>query len=338
MLTLSVLDQSPVSFGSTPREAVQNTVRLAQETEKMGYHRFWVAEHHHTKNFAGSTPEVLISHLAAKTSTIRVGSGGVMLPHYSSYKVAENFRMLETLYPGRIDLGIGRAPGGMPLATMALQEGNTRGIHHYPQQVDDLIAYLHNAVDENHRFCGLEATPIPETAPEIWMLGSSGSSARLAAEKGIPFTFAHFINGIDGPAVAKAYREAFQPSSLLAEPKVIAAIFAICADTEEQAERIASSLDLSILMLEKGERRNGVPSIEQALNYPYTTYDLIRIRENRKRMIVGAPEQVKQQVLQLSNDYETDELMVVTITHDFNDKLNSYQLLSEMFPQKPSRD
>lgn len=329
MIRLSALDQSPIPEGSTASEALAQTARLAVELERLGYHRFWVSEHHAATNLAGSSPEVLLAHLGAKTSSIRIGSGGVMLPHYSPYKVAENFRVLEALYPGRVDLGIGRAPGGMPLATRALQEGKTGGIDHYPMQIADLIAYLHDAIEDNHPFAGLKAAPVVPTSPELWLLGSSDESARLAAQAGAAFAFAHFINGEGGTAAMRYYQQHFRPSYYGEEPQAMVAIFVVCAETEEEANRLASSLDLSILLLEKGGRSGGVPSIETAQAYPYSQYDRYRIAENRKRMIVGDPTQVRERILQMLQAYQTNEAMIVTITHDYDARIRSYQLIAE---------
>ncbi|WP_079911189.1 LLM class flavin-dependent oxidoreductase [Paenibacillus sp. 32352] len=329
---LSVLDQSPIAEGSSASEALALTARLAQETEQLGYSRFWVAEHHFTMSLAGSSPEVLISHLAARTSSIRIGSGGVMLPHYSAFKVAENFRLLEALYPGRIDLGIGRAPGGMPLSTRALQEGKTSALDLYPKQIEDLIDYLHDSLPDDHAYAGLRATPIVDTAPELWLLGSSGESARLAAQFGAGFAFAQFINGFGGDDEMRGYQRRFQPSVLGDKPKSLLAVFVICAETEEAANEIASSLDLRLLLFEKGRSSvTGTPSIEKAKRYPYTPYDRNWIEDNRKRMIVGTPEQVKARLLRLAEQYRTEELMLVTITYDFEAKLRSYRLLADAF-------
>jgi luciferase family oxidoreductase group 1 len=331
---LSVLDQSPISEGSNAVEALANTARLAQEAERLGYHRFWVSEHHFTMSLAGSSPEVLIAHLGAKTSTIRIGSGGVMLPHYSPFKVAENFRLLEGLYPGRIDLGLGRAPGGMPLATQALQEGRTAaGFDRYPEQLQDLAAYLHDALEDGHPFAGLRATPLVPTAPEVWLLGSSDESARLAAYRGAGFAFAHFINGYGGAEAMRWYQENFRPSVLGDQPKSMVAVFAVCAETEQEADRLASSLDLSLLLREKGTGANsqGLPSPEKASRYPYTPYDLNRIAANRRRMVVGTPEQVKSRLLQMGEQYNASEMMVVTRTFDFENTVKSYRLLADVF-------
>ena len=196
----------PISDGNTAAQAFSHTVTLAQEVEKLGYTRFWVSEHHNSVSLAGSSPEILISHIAAKTERMRVGSGGVMLPHYSPYKVAENFRVLEALYPNRIDLGVGRAPGGMPIATRALQEGKMVSLDQYPEQIADVAMYLHDQVPENHHYANLKATPVIPTSPDMWLLGSSGESAKIAAQQGASFAFAQFINGYGGPEVMEAYQ------------------------------------------------------------------------------------------------------------------------------------
>ncbi len=327
-MKLSVLDQSPIAEGMSPQEALNNTVKLAQHTEKLGFERFWVSEHHDSTSLAGSSPEVLIAHLAQNTSRIRVGSGGVMLPHYSSYKVAENFRLLEGLNPNRIDLGLGRAPGGMPMATMALHDGKPRDVNRYPEQIDDLLGYLTDSLPDAHPYQGLTAAPMIKTMPEVWMLGSSPSSAMLAAQKGLPYTFAQFINGEGGPQYTQAYRNNFVPSEYLKEPKNIVAVFAICAETDEEAERVASSIDLAILMIEQGMRSNGTPNPEKAAAYQYTPFEEMRVRENRKRMVVGGPKKVKEKLLALSEQYQTDEIMLVSITYDFKDKLKSFELIA----------
>ncbi|MGF7032727.1 luciferase family oxidoreductase group 1 [Paenibacillus mucilaginosus] len=330
-LHLSVLDQSPIPEGSTAGETLAETARLAKEAERLGFRRFWVSEHHAAGSLAGSSPEVLISHLAAVTSRIRLGSGGVMLPHYSAYKVAENFRLLEALYPGRIDVGLGRAPGGMPLATRALQEGRAADIDRYPEQVADLSAYLRDALPPGHRFAGLKASPVIPSAPPLWLLGSSDESARIAAEQGTAFAYAHFINGYGGPEAVRRYRDHFRPASEGDRPQSLVSVFTVCAETDEEAERLASSMDLSFLFHEKGVQRPGIPSPETAANYPYTAYDRMRIESNRSRMIVGSAAAVKAKLIEMSERYGTDELMIVTIMHDFEARLRSYRLLAEAF-------
>lgn len=328
-LKLSILDQSPIAEGSSAEEALKQTAILAQKAEQWGYTRFWVSEHHDATTLAGSSPEILMAHLATVTSSIRIGSGGVMLPHYSPYKVAENFKVLEGLFPGRIDAGMGRAPGGMPRATYALNNGEYRNVDKFPEQLDELLMYLHDALPDDHPYTGLKATPITAGAPPVWMLGSSPNSALLAAQKGLPYMFAQFINGEGGVPYAAHYREQFRPSVYQQEPKQAVAIFVSCAETEEEAERIISSLDLSLLMLEQGMPSNGTPSPETAAAYNYSPYERLRVEANRNRMIVGTPKQVRTQIEQLADSYGAEEVMLVMITYDFQDKLKSYELIAK---------
>jgi len=329
-MRLSILDQSPISHGSDAREALSQTAQIAQLADHLGYTRFWVSEHHDASALAGSTPEVLIAHLAARTRRIRIGSGGVMLPHYSAYKVAENFRMLEALYPGRIDVGLGRAPGGMPRSTYALQEGRDRRVP-YEQQVDDLIGYLTDSLPATHRFTGLRAAPIVDTVPEVWLLGSSDASALTAAHYGTGFLFAHFINPEGGTEAVEAYIHRFVPSGLYEAPQPAVAVFCICAPTDAEADRIARSLDLSLVMLANGQRRDGTPSIEAAEDYPYTAYERALIKENRRRMVVGSPSSVREQLEEFARTYQTEEVMVATTTARFADRVRSFKLLAEVF-------
>lgn len=328
-IKLSILDQSPISEGSTAKEALQDTVKLVKKAEELGFTRFWVSEHHDAPTLAGSSPEVLVSHLASMTSIIRVGSGGIMLPHYAAYKVAENFKLLEALFPGRIDAGIGRAPGGMPRATYALHNGRYRDVSIFPEQIDDLLMYLHDAVPQTHPYAGLKATPIIDQAPPIWTLGSSVNSAKLAAEKGLPYMYAKFINDEGGKEAAETYLENFQPSAYLPKAKQAVAVFFVCAESDEDVERITSSLDLSLLLTGQGIPINGTPSPEKAMTYPYTEFERKYIPENRKRMIIGRPKSARAQIEQLAEEHQTDEVMLVMNTFHFKDKLNAYELIAK---------
>ncbi len=331
MLRLSVLDQSPVRSGGTPADTVQETLELAQACDRLGYHRYWLAEHHSTPGLAGSSPEILIGQVAARTRRIRVGSGGVMLQHYSPLKVAENFRVLETLFPGRIDLGIGRAPGSDQLTARALQEGGgAPGLDRFPEQVADLIAFLHDALPADHRFRSVQAMPAGPTAPEIWLLGSSDESAAIAAGLGTGFSFAHFINPDGGAEVTRAYARQFRPSAVLAAPLASAAVFVICADTQFEARRLARSRELFLLRLYTG-RAGPYPSVEEAENYPYTPREAALVEALRARSVAGTPEQVHEQLLALARDYGVGELVIVTITHDPKARLRSYELLAQAF-------
>ncbi len=330
-IKLSVLDQSPITSGSNAHEALQQTAILAKKVEELGYTRFWVSEHHDATTMAGSSPEILMAHLATVTSTIRIGSGGVMLPHYSPYKVAENFKVLEALFPGRIDAGVGRAPAGMPRATYALNNGKYQDKEQYPQQIDDLQMYLHDALPEDHLYEGLKATPITDNAPPVWMLGTTEGSASMAAQKGLPYMFAQFINSEGGIEAAKQYREHFQPSIYNTSPQQAVAVFLICAETDEEANRIASSLDLLLIMQQQGMNIDGTPSPQQAADYAYSQMELELVQMNRERMIVGTPVSARKQLERLATDFGAEEIMLVSITYDFHDKLKSYELLMQEF-------
>ncbi|MGN7762163.1 LLM class flavin-dependent oxidoreductase [Paenibacillus sp. 22594] len=327
-MKLSILDQSPVSEGCTPAEAIAQTVSLAREADRLGYHRFWVSEHHAARGLAGSSPEVLMAHLAAVTSTIRIGSGAVLLPHYSAYKVAENFRVLEALYPGRIDLGVGRAAGGGALAARALQENRTGGADLYELQIRDLLSYLYGGPDAAHRFAGLETSPQVSTAPELWLLGSSKESAALAARLGTRFAYARFINGDGGGQAVQSFRRSFHPSSAATAPRALVSVFAVCAGTSAEADRLAASMDLSLVLLEKGHVSTGTPSVETALDYTYTPYDRFRIEENRRRTVLGSPEEVRQQFIALMEEYCCEEIMFAMPMHGFEAKLKSLRLIA----------
>lgn len=330
-LKLGVLDQTHISQGRDASQTLAETTLLAQEAERLGYSRFWVTEHHSMKALASSSPEVLIAHVAAKTEKIKVGSGGVMLTHYSAYKVAENFRLLEALHPGRIDLGIGRAPGGMPLSTRALQEGKRMDVDNYPEQVDDLTAYLHETLPRDHRFAGLLAAPTVPTAPELWLLGSSYGSAQIAAAKGTAYAYAQFF-GVPGSEVSlRMYRDYFKPSMLNQKPKALAAVLVICADTDEEADRLATGSDLFFLSLEQGKLLSAFPSVEFSTKYPYTDYDRERIRAIRENRIIGSPETVRSKLLGMSERLGVDEFLIVTMTHSFEARLRSYRLVAEAF-------
>ncbi|MBE0337713.1 LLM class flavin-dependent oxidoreductase [Paenibacillus sp. 23TSA30-6] len=331
MLKLGILDQSHIPEGGTAQDALSHTTALAREADKLGYSRYWVSEHHASKMLAHSSPEVLIAHLAANTSRIRVGSGGIMLPHYSAYKVAENFRLLEALHPGRIDLGLGRAPGGLPLATRALQEGKYQSVEQYPQQILDIIDYFHDSVPADHRFAGLHAAPTISTIPELWLLGSSGESARLAAMMGASYAFAQFFGTPGGVEATARYHDQYQPSILGDKPRSMAAVTVSCAETTEEAEQLASSASLFFLLLMQGKEMTSLPSVKTALSYPYTEFDRERLRQSASWRVVGTPDQCKEQLLRLAEQYRTDELLVVSSIHDFDKRVQSYRLLAKAF-------
>jgi luciferase family oxidoreductase group 1 len=329
-LRLSVLDQSPIRPGATARQALLETTQLAQLADCLGYHRFWVSEHHNTTTLAGSAPEVLIAHLGNHTRRIRLGSGGVMLPHYSALKVAENFRLLETLFPGRIDLGLGRAPGGDRLTAYALNPHNTFSDKDFAEQLMDLQAYLRDDRVPETIHERVMAIPKASSAPALWLLSSSGQSGLFAAHLGAAFSFAQFINAKGGPAAVAQYRQRFRPSAELPEPVANLAIFVLCAETEEKAGQLRAATDLQLLRFNKGERLS-YPSAEEVAAYEFTPEDEIHLAHNRGRVVSGTPGQVRAQLTKLAAEYDVDEIVVVTITADFQDRLRSYELLAEAF-------
>lgn len=334
-MKLSILDQSPVRHGDTARQALLETTELAKFAEKLGYHRFWVSEHHNTSSLAGSAPEVLIAHLANHTEKIRLGSGGIMLPNHSALKVAENFRLLETLFPGRIDLGIGRAPGTDRFTASLLNPSNTFNEKDYTQQLVDLRDYLNNEGIPGPKQTKVLAIPNSETQPALWMLSSSGQSGVFAAHFGMAFSFAHFINPNGGPYMVKMYKEHFEASEQLKAPEANVAIFVMCADTEEKARQMQAEMDIRMLQIEKGARTGMLP-YEQIKDQKFTDEELDRIEYNRHRMLSGTPEQLKPKLEELAASYGVDEIVAVTITYDFADRLRSYELLAQIFPQTKS--
>lgn len=331
-MILSVLDQSPIRWGATAADAVAETIELARLADRLGFTRYWLAEHHSSNAFAGTAPEILIGSVASATRDLRVGSGGVMLSHYSPLKVAECFRMLETLHPGRIDLGIGRAPGATSRTTSALQAGpSAYPLEAFPEQLRLLSRYLTDQLEKGHPFHGVHAMPSGPGLPELWLLGSGGESALYAGEIGASFSYAHFINP-DGEAVMETYRRRFKPSAWMAEPRGSIGVAVICADTEEDARRLFTPIQLWGLRLLTG-KGGGFPSLEEAQAFLPTLTDdersLLKVRQDQA--VLGAPEQVRQKLLALGRSYGVDEAVVVTITHDFEARKRSYELLADAF-------
>lgn len=305
-------------------------MRLAQITETLGYHRYWVAEHHGSKSFAGCSPEILVGHIADATSRIRVGSGGVMLMHYSPLKVAEQFRFLETLYPGRIDLGVGRAPGSDGITAAALAYGSQIGIEYFPAKLADLRAFSRGETPHTEALANVRATPAPATNPALWMLGSTEDGARMAAQFGLPFSFAHFISPAIAEPVIRVYRENFKPSVSAAEPEVSLGVFVLCCDTDAEAEQLAGCRDLWRARVERGEF-GPFPSVDEAAAYRWSDAERARIAERREHQIIGTPVAVREQLDHLASRCSADELVVVSITHAFEQRLRCYELLSEAY-------
>jgi luciferase family oxidoreductase group 1 len=326
-MKLSVLDQSPISEGMTGAQALANTLDLARLADSLGYHRYWVAEHHGGPMLAGPSPEVLIGPIAAATDRIRVGSGGVMLPHYSPFKVAESFSALAGLYPGRIDLGIGRAAGTDPMTTHALQRDRSRAMpDDFPQQLAELLAYFEDRFPPENPLARLaRVLPGRPETPQPWLLGSSPQSAIWAAELGLPYAFADFINS-GGAEIAELYRSRFEPARL-DTPHTIVAAWALAAGSDEEAQRLATSSRMAFTMLRRG-RLIAVPPPETAQRFLQSQGDELL---GRRRTIVGAPETVRAGIEQVAADYGADEVVLVTITYDHQARRRSYELIADAF-------
>lgn len=330
-IKLSILDQSIVRQGHTAAEAVAETIATAQLADKLGYHRFWVSEHHNSTFIAGSTPEVLMVKLADATRHIRIGSGGIMLPNHSTLKVAENFRMLETLFPGRIDLGMGRAPGGDRITAHLLNPSNDFAEEKYLQQLEHLQHFFRDSAATQHG--PIIAVPQCSTIPMQWVLSSSGGSSEIAARFGLGLAVAKFINGFVQPDVVDVYRKKFEPSQQFPEPHAIMSISVLCGETEEKAVAMRKYLDYILLQFEKGNFHN-IAAPDDIANYTFSSFELDRIKHNSGRVISGTPDDVKEQVTRLLNDFGADELIVSTMAADANDRKRSFELLASTFNLK----
>ncbi|MGC1165643.1 MAG: LLM class flavin-dependent oxidoreductase [Solirubrobacterales bacterium] len=336
-LRLSVLDQTPVSEGSTAAQALRDSVDLARLADRLGYHRYWVAEHHGGGLVAGPSPEVLIGPIAAATSGMRIGSGGVMLPHYSPLKVAESFGVLAGLFPGRIDLGVGRAAGTDPMTTQALQRDRSQPPpDDFPDQLAELLAYFERGFPAGHLARLAEALPGEPEVPEVWLLGSSEQSARWAGEMGLRYAFADFINP-RGAAIAGTYRRGFVAGKRLAEPRITVAVRALVAETEAEAERLSASWRMAFDLLRRG-RLVAVPPPEKAQRYLELHAQEREGAERERRRLTGTPAQVRSDIEGVAAAYGADEVIVVTITHDHAARRRSYELLADEFGQAPKAD
>lgn len=329
-LTLSVLDQSPISEGSTGAQALRNSIDLAQLTERLGFHRYWVAEHHGTPMLACASPEALIGPIASATTRIRVGSGGVMLPHYSPLKVAETFSMFAGLFPDRIDLGLGRAPGTDRMTSVALQRDRQRRMpDDFPEQVHELLGYFDGSLPRSHPFARLAELPGRPHQPEVWLLGSSPQSADWAAEWGLPYVFADFINPA-GAEHAEKYRRLFVPGTRLGKPRQAVAVSAICAPTDEEAQHLAMSSRMVLTLLHRGELLP-VPSPDDALSFLKREGLPIDTPPPGRRAVAGTPAKVRQGLIEIAREYAADEVLVVTITYDHTARRRSYELIADAF-------
>jgi len=325
---LSVLDQSPIPEGLTGGDALRNTIDLARLADELGYHRYWLAEHHGTPGLACASPEVVIGPVAAATQRIRVGTGGVMLPHYSPLKVAETFSMLSGLYPGRIDLGLGRAPGTSATVAHALQRDRRQPApDDFPEQLDELLGYFAHRKQQAGPFRQIPAMHFE--SPEPWLLGSSPQSAVWAAEFGLPYAFADFINPA-GESYAAYYREHFQPSERLAEPRVAVAVWAVCAETGDEALRLSASSRMMMLHLYRG-KLIAVPPMERALRFLEEEGVPMQMLPPNRRMITGDPDEVRRAIERVAADYRAEEALVVNILYEHAARRRSYELIARAF-------
>ena len=327
-IKLGILDQSIVHHGKTAKDALDETISTVKLAEELGYSRFWVSEHHNSTFIAGSAPELLMVKLASETKTIRVGSGGVMLPNHSTLKVAENFRLLETLFPGRIDLGMGRAPGGDRITASLLNPSNTFSEESYLKQLDHLQHFFTDSAATTYG--PLLAVPQALTIPEQWILSSSGGSSSIAAKFGMGLAVARFINGFAGPDIVHNYRKNFKSNAQGSEPKVLLSITALCADTEEEALKMRKYIDFVLIQFEQG-KFDGFGDSETINKYQFSPSELDRIRNNSGRVVSGTKEQVKEQLTKLAGAFEVDEIIVSAMANNSAARKRSFELLAEAF-------
>lgn len=329
-MRLSILDQAPISANQSAQEALYQSMKLCQAGENLGYRRFWIAEHHDLPGLACPAPEVMIGFIGAHTNSIRIGSGAVLLPHYRPYKVAEVFNMLSTLFPGRVDLGIGRAPGGSAEATEALSEKFLQQVWNMPDSLQELLHFIYRDFPDGHQFSSLNAAPVPDIPPEPWLLGTSKKSAILAGELGVSYNFGQFMSDKNDKELIQQYLDSFHPRRTGQKPEVIITVSAYCAETTKRAEEIA--LSSLIWRLQKDQdMKAGVPSLKEAKRYQFSEKEKDQIEKMKENMIIGNPAEVKDKMLYIKENYHADEIMIVTITHSLDDKIRSYELIADQF-------
>ena len=331
MVPLSILDLSPVSANSTAGQALRNSLDLARHADGLGFRRYWVAEHHNLPAIASSAPDIMIGQIAAVTNRIRVGSGGVMLPNHAPLMVAERFKVLEALFPGRIDLGLGRAPGTDPATSYALRR--RQGISEeddFLERLNELMLLETRGFPSGHPFHNVRAMPSDVPLPPIYLLGSSDYSAQLAGHIGAAFSFAHHFADFDAAEAMRLYRDSFKPSVSHEKPFAILATHVVCADTDTEAERLATTVDLNFVRRAKGEFQP-LSSPDEAAAYDYTPIDRARIARNRERVAVGSPATLKARLMPLIERTKADELMITSMLFDHTARKRSYELLAEVF-------
>jgi luciferase family oxidoreductase group 1 len=334
MRPLSVLDLSPVTTAISGAQALHNSLDLARLADRLGFARYWVAEHHNLPNIASSAPDIMIGQIAAVTERMRVGSGGVMLPNHAPLQVAERYKVLEGLFPGRIDLGIGRAPGTDPVTSYALRRRqDDPASDDFLERFQELMAFEQGGFPEGHPFRRVTAMPSDVALPPLYLLGSSGYSAQLAAHVGAGFSFAHHFSDFDPVGPMLGYREQFKPSATRSEPLAILALHVVCADSDAEAERLATSVDLNF-----ARRRQGnfgpIPSPEEAAAHQYTPNDRAWIAQNRARLVVGGKAKVMTHLAPLIEATKADEVMITCMIYDHEARKHCYELMAEAFGLK----
>lgn len=334
-MKLGILDQAPLSAGRTARDALEEAVRLAQAAERLGYSRYWMAEHHDLPGLACSAPEIMLGLIGGQTRSIRLGAGAILLPYYRPYKVAETFNLLSTLFPGRIDLGIARSPGGSAEVSMALTDRFLENVWKLPEAFEELLRFLDCSHPEEHPHARIAVAPIPPAPPEPWILGTSVKSAKLAAEQGVPYAYGHFMNVENAEEAIRVYRELFVPRRSLREPYVMLAVSAVCAETTERAQSIALSSYAWRRMIAEGTApAQGIPSAEEAERMLEGRSRDDALNRMRETAAVGDPGEVRNRLEAWSRSYEADELMIMSYANDFGDRLRSYELIArELIPE-----
>jgi len=334
-IPLSILDVSPVISGASSSQALRNTIDLAKFADRRGFTRFWMAEHHNSPGIASTTPDIMIGQVARETEHIRVGSGGVMLPNHSPLKVAESFKLLEALYPDRVDLGIGRAPGTDMMTALALRRSQEAlQADNFPEELGELLAFSNGTFPADHPFRTITAYPNDVKLPPIHLLGSSGFSSQLASALGLGFAFAHHINGAVAIPAMQQYRQHFTPSNEFPQPHAILAVSIITADTDEEAQDLALSVQFAFLSMQTG-RSGPLRSPQEVKDYPLTALERAQMSLIGERHFVGSPETIRARLLPLIEQTEADELMVLSMIHNHEARLHSYDLLAEMFEIQP---
>ncbi len=333
-LPLSVLDQSPIIGATRPRDAVQKTIELARLADRLGYHRYWCAEHHSLKGLADASPEILLARLGAETKGIRLGTGGIMMPYYAPFKIAEQFRMLEALYPGRIDLGLGRAPGGQPSTARVLYDGRNPDTEEgFVNQLAELSAIFRGIVPEGHPLKGEIANPVGETMPEMWVLGSSTGGASFAAHLGMRFAFAHFINAHTGAEVAKAYRANFRPWHEQV-PRVALAMLVICVHDETEAQAVEKAIMMRWAATAMGQNRP-VPTIAEAAARELTSTEMRIAARDRPRATIGTADVVEKRIRETAAEFGADEVILVSMAPDYDLRTYTLEQLAPRFGLEP---